>query len=80
MPVMSYDEGTKLIMLPEDPRERYTPFRWLRYKLTGSPLKSYEKRNKEMWEDYMKGRDGMDLGFSRIILLKHYQRLEEKYD
>lgn len=68
--------------LISDPENRWTPFRWLRYKLTGDPLKDYERQQLEMFKRTWDDVNDIPHGPSHLRITMKYSywgKLDRKY-
>lgn len=70
-------------MIPNpDPRNEWTPFRWIRYKLTGSALKSVERKQLKLFQKTWGSPEDMPVNGSTMRIAEkwnYYRNLEFKY-
>lgn len=70
-------------MLFSNPKEEWTPFRWIRYKLTGDPLKPHERNQLEMFERTWEDIDDVPLGRNHLRITdkwSYWSQIDRRYE
>lgn len=71
-----------MLLFYDDPREKWTPGRWLRYRVTGDPLHPRERERKEFYERVWEDINDMEPGATALRVGEQWEYwglLEQKY-